>query len=190
MSEMTSVGREFSDLLFELPFQVPQDFLYLARALGILNGMCAGLDPEFNPWREMQPYVAALVTSNGDTAGVKPGGLLNFQTLRGLLAGDGVDVLLGTTRRAVQFPALAEDVLRRADRGELTLRVAPDQQLARQIRALEHVMQRLVSAVVFAGMAISSALLYGAGEHTLSVIGMALTSFTFLRVLLMGKSKT
>lgn len=193
MSEVATIGREFSDLLFELPFQVPQDFLYLARAVGILDGMCTGLDPHFDPWREMQPFVGALLAQNGEKLNINstPHSLLSFQTLRGLLAGDGVqNLLMDTTRRAVQFPSLADDVLRRADRGELTVRIAPDPELARQIDTLEHVMQRLVSAVVFAGMAISSALLYGAGEQTLSVIGLALTMVSFVRVLLAGKQKT
>src|SRR5690606_29675654 len=50
VSEAAGLAREFSDLLLSLPFQVPQDFLYLTRAVGILTGMATGLDPDYDPW--------------------------------------------------------------------------------------------------------------------------------------------
>ncbi len=61
VSEMTALGREFSDLLFSLPFQVPQDFLYLTRCVGILSGLCTGLDPNFDPWHEVAPFAQSLL---------------------------------------------------------------------------------------------------------------------------------
>src|SRR5262245_33339379 len=38
-TEARELGHEFNDLLFAMPFQVPQDFIYLGRAMGILSGM-------------------------------------------------------------------------------------------------------------------------------------------------------
>ncbi len=52
----------FSDLLFALPFQVPQDFLYLTRCVGILSGLCTGLDPNFDPWHEVAPFAQSTTT--------------------------------------------------------------------------------------------------------------------------------
>lgn len=48
--EMAYFGRKYRDLLYDMPFQVPQDFIYLARAVGMLSGLCVALDPNFNPW--------------------------------------------------------------------------------------------------------------------------------------------
>jgi len=48
--EMAYFGRKYRDLLYDMPFQVPQDFIYLARAVGMLSGLCVTLDPTFNPW--------------------------------------------------------------------------------------------------------------------------------------------
>jgi predicted unusual protein kinase regulating ubiquinone biosynthesis (AarF/ABC1/UbiB family) len=195
MSEMAALGREFSDLLFEMPFQAPQDFVVLARTVGILTGMCTGLDPQYDPWHEIQPFVQKMMAENGEFLAllVNPRDLLRPRTIRALLAGNGTDALLGAgaalLRRTIQLPMLAEDVLRRADRGELTVQVKPSRDMDRQIRRMENAAQRLVSAVMFTGLAIGSAVLYSAGERTLSIAGLALTVFTFLRVVLASNTR-
>jgi hypothetical protein len=198
-SDMVDLGREFSDLLFKLPFQVPQDFLYLARAVGILSGICTGLDPQIDPWHEMQPFVRSLAAEDGEAQalGIPPLSLnpldwLRPQTLRSLLAGDGVvDLLLETgrtlARRTVQLPALADDVLRRADRGDLVVRAEPTPPLQRQLDRIEGAVQRIAGAVIFSGLALSSTLLYVAGEHTLGTAGFALAGMALLKVLLGGR---
>ncbi|MFT5194005.1 MAG: putative unusual protein kinase regulating ubiquinone biosynthesis (AarF/ABC1/UbiB family), partial [Candidatus Promineifilaceae bacterium] len=52
--EIREIGNEFRDILFDLPFQVPQNFVYLGRALGILSGIASGLHPTINPWYSIQ----------------------------------------------------------------------------------------------------------------------------------------
>jgi predicted unusual protein kinase regulating ubiquinone biosynthesis (AarF/ABC1/UbiB family) len=48
--ELAAFMSQFRDLLFDLPFQVPQDYIYLVRAAGILSGMFSSLDPHINYW--------------------------------------------------------------------------------------------------------------------------------------------
>lgn len=193
LGEMAELGREFSDLLFALPFQVPQDFILLARCVGILTGLCTGLDPDFDPWREVTPFVEYLLAENGETPPLPPGAnpldLARPATLRSLLTRENLARLLDVGRRAMGLPALVDDVLRRADRGDLAVRAAPTPELERQISRIEGALNRLAGAVLFGGLAISSAILYAAGEHTLSVVGLALAAFTFLRVVLAGQSR-
>jgi hypothetical protein len=74
-------------------------------------------------------------------------------------------------------------VLRHADRGDLTIRAAPSPDLERQINQLERTVVRLSAAVVFAGLAVSGAILYTAGEHTIGAAGFALAGLTLLRVI-------
>jgi predicted unusual protein kinase regulating ubiquinone biosynthesis (AarF/ABC1/UbiB family) len=194
-SEMKSISREFSDLLFSMPFQVPQDFLYLARAAGILFGMCTGLDPALDPWREMSPFVQEMLSEQGEAPGLRaailatdPRALFKPQTLRALLTNGGIQVLTETgtdiARRMFQLPLVLDEVLRQANRGELSFQIAPSPELNREMRKLEKAIQRMVGAVMFAGLAFSSALLYTVGEHTLSWVGMFLTLITFIRVVL------
>ncbi|VAW32407.1 Uncharacterized ABC1 family protein Caur_1826, partial [hydrothermal vent metagenome] len=47
--ELKELSQEFRDLLFDFPFQVPQDFIYLGRALGMMAGMVSQLDEEISP---------------------------------------------------------------------------------------------------------------------------------------------
>ncbi len=194
VSEMTALGREFSDLLFALPFQVPQDFLYLARCVAILSGLCTGLDPAFDPWHEVAPFAQSLL-ENGAVpdpgvlrSGATSADWLNPQTIRALFSEANRErllaVALDTARRLIDLPAVADDVLRRADRGDLTIRASPSPDLEQQIHRLEGAANRLAAAVVFAGLAVSSAILYAAGEQALSAAGLVLAGVTFFRVVI------
>lgn len=190
LGEMAELGREFSDLLFSLPFQVPQDFLYLARCVGMLAGICTGLDPGFDPWREVYPFVERLLADSGEAPplppGVDPGDWLRPETLRALFTRRNLTLALDVGRRTLQLPMLADAVLRRADRGDLAVRAALTPELDRQFNRMESALQRLTGAILFGGLAISSAILYASGEHTVSYVGLGLTGITFLRVALAG----
>jgi predicted unusual protein kinase regulating ubiquinone biosynthesis (AarF/ABC1/UbiB family) len=69
MSELSNISPEeiiqfinqFRELLYTLPFQVPQDIIFLGRAVGILSGMCTGLDPEFNVWDQIEPFARNII---------------------------------------------------------------------------------------------------------------------------------
>ncbi|MCP4417103.1 MAG: AarF/ABC1/UbiB kinase family protein [Chloroflexi bacterium] len=60
-AEMQELGQEFRDLLFDFPFQVPQDFIYLGRALGMMAGMVTQLDAEISPWYFFEKYGRTVV---------------------------------------------------------------------------------------------------------------------------------
>jgi predicted unusual protein kinase regulating ubiquinone biosynthesis (AarF/ABC1/UbiB family) len=48
MREMRAFALEFRELMYALPFQVPQDLILLGRTVAILSGMCTGLNAQFN----------------------------------------------------------------------------------------------------------------------------------------------
>lgn len=173
-SEASNLAAEFNDLLFSLPFQVPQDFLYLARAVGILVGIATGLDPDYDPWREILPFATRVLSAENSHPFQAPFSLRD----------SGLDLL----RRAAQLPLVAEDVLRHADRGDLTVRVQPSPELDRRLAALERGQQRLFGAVILAALLISTTLLYVADEGALSAVGLGLSGLTLLRVMLSRNS--
>ncbi len=120
---MANIGKEFNDLLFSMPFQVPQDFIYLGRTVSILSGICTGLDPDFNPWNEMQPYTQKLIAKQLSTNGNNPiASIFGSSALQGLFSGNGAQALLSIGQnlfgRALT-PADGKDALARAERGEL-----------------------------------------------------------------------
>ncbi|MCJ7733561.1 MAG: AarF/UbiB family protein, partial [Anaerolineales bacterium] len=59
--EFMAFAMEFRELMYDMPFQIPQDLLLLGRTVGILSGMCTGLDPGFNLWENLRPYAEDLV---------------------------------------------------------------------------------------------------------------------------------
>jgi predicted unusual protein kinase regulating ubiquinone biosynthesis (AarF/ABC1/UbiB family) len=63
--KVQELGQEFRDLLFDFPFQVPQDFIYLGRAMGMVSGLVSLLDPEINPWYQLERYGEALLAGEG-----------------------------------------------------------------------------------------------------------------------------
>ena len=63
--EMMRFGLQFRELMLELPFQLPQNLLMLGRTVGLLSGMCTGLDAEFNLWNGISPYATKLISDEG-----------------------------------------------------------------------------------------------------------------------------
>ncbi|MDX2161843.1 MAG: AarF/UbiB family protein [bacterium] len=196
MQQMTSIsfdnvakiGEEFSDLLFTMPFQVPQDFIYLGRTVSILSGLSTSLDPSFNPWSEMVPFTQKLVSQQA--AIVPAGTLFSSPALQNLLAGNAPAALLSlgqsVIQRAINPNGKANSVLERLESGDLKLRVEPSSAYQRQLSRIEAQGRKTSRAVVFGAMLIASAVFYTGGEPMIGVIGFALTGIAYLRYLLSG----
>ncbi|MBK8985573.1 MAG: AarF/ABC1/UbiB kinase family protein [Chloroflexi bacterium] len=54
--EIAELSREFRDVLFAFPFQVPQDFVYLGRAVSMVSGLVTQLNPQINPWYYFEKF--------------------------------------------------------------------------------------------------------------------------------------
>ncbi|MFN8420119.1 MAG: AarF/UbiB family protein [Anaerolineae bacterium] len=165
--EVSSVAREFSDLLLSMPFQMPQDFIYLSRAVGILSGMCTGLDPTFDPWQQMQPFVERLMVEQ-NSKNVIPAGPRAMLDV-------GVKMIRDFATRTYRLPQLADTVLQRAERGELTVQISPNDSLYKQVNRIETTINQLSLGVIFATVALASTLLYTQREHTLGMIGFGIS---------------
>jgi len=109
MSELRAVDRrevrefmsQFRDLLFELPFQVPENLIYLGRTVAILSGMCTGLDPNFNLFIAITPFAEKLLAE--ETQGNRLEGW--------------IDEILDQLRRLALLPARLDAVLGKFERG-------------------------------------------------------------------------
>jgi predicted unusual protein kinase regulating ubiquinone biosynthesis (AarF/ABC1/UbiB family) len=187
--EMVALGRQFSDLLLTMPFQMPQDFIYLSRAVGILSGMCTGLDPNFDPWKEMQPFTAKLLTASSARTQTALGAEKTPNALPGALsvAGVALGVVRSYAQRLAQLPTLAETVLARADRGELNVQATLDSETREQITRIETTLAKMVSGIVFATLTLASTLLYINHEHGLGTIGYILAGIALLLLLMRGR---
>ncbi len=164
--EMREFAIKYRDLLYELPFQVPQDFIYLARAVGILSGICTMLDPEFNPWEPVAQYAQQFVAQEANASA-------------SLL----IDEALALAQIAVSLPRQLQDVLTRFQHGDIDLRISAGKDFSIDLHRLRQSVDRLVQSVVFAGLLVSSTLLYTDGQITPGLIGFGLAGLALLLLL-------
>ncbi|MFZ5819703.1 MAG: ABC1 kinase family protein [Chloroflexota bacterium] len=165
--EMRKFAHQYRDLMLNMPFQVPQNLIFLARTVAILSGMCTGLDPDFNLWTTLAPYARKLVAEEASS---------------GLDAW--LDELGEMFKTLLALPGQAGRTLALAESGGLAVQ-AP--QVSREVRGLTRAVDRLTGGVVFAALAISGALLWGADEARAGAGLLAAAGATLLWILLGGK---
>lgn len=185
---MAQIGEQFNDLLFSMPFQVPQDFIYLGRTMGILSGLATNLDPNFNPWSEMQPYTAQLLQMRASDGGSVVSNVFGSSVLQGLFNGNGAKALLNIGQSILGIAPAASDpreVLTRLERGDITLNVAPNSAFEKQFARLEAQGRRTTRAVLAGSGLVSAAVLYSGGHG-----GLALVAFVFAGVMYVGLTLT
>jgi predicted unusual protein kinase regulating ubiquinone biosynthesis (AarF/ABC1/UbiB family) len=170
--EMRRFANEFRDLLYEMPFQLPSDLLFLGRCVSILSGMCTGLDPDFNVFKGLQPFAEELVAEEGD---------IWFSEL--------LKVLVEQGRSLVSLPSRLDAALIRIERGELTIIARADPELGDQLKSLTQAVQRLVGAGMFAALLIAGSLLYTNGSLIEGGISFGLAILTLLWLFLAGRRR-
>jgi predicted unusual protein kinase regulating ubiquinone biosynthesis (AarF/ABC1/UbiB family) len=168
--EMHDFARQFRDLMYEMPFQVPADLIFLGRCVAILSGICTGLEAEFNLFEGLAPFAQSLVSEEG-------GGWLG--TALKLLGEQGAALL--------RMPARLDAAIGKIERGELSVvaRASPD--LERRIDALVRAIDRLVGAVLFAGLILVGALLMLNGERVIGEVCLGLAVVVLVWMLWGGR---
>ena len=144
--EMHEFAKEFRELAYSMPFQVPQDIVFLLRTIAILSGICTGLYSDFNFWESLVPYATKLVAEDGESR---------------------FDFLLGEAGALLQtlitIPRQLETALGKIERNELGVRIPT---LDTQVRGLELSMRRIVYALIFLALLLSGVQLHLGGEIT------------------------
>ncbi|PKN87228.1 MAG: ABC transporter [Chloroflexi bacterium HGW-Chloroflexi-8] len=154
---------EFGELMYEMPFQMPENLILLGRCVSILSGMCTGLDPNFNIFERLTPYAGKLIEAEG-------GGKL--KTIW--------DEVLKIGQLILKLPARTDALFTKMEQGRLDVRVPS---LTREMERLNRSQRKTATAVVFAAFLLSSVQLYIAGEFVIAAgFGGAtlLTLFWFL----------
>jgi predicted unusual protein kinase regulating ubiquinone biosynthesis (AarF/ABC1/UbiB family) len=123
---------QFSELIRQLPFQLPEDFLMLLRAVSLISGVTSSLNRDFNMWDAVDPFARSLL-NGGSNPTLKAVGreLASFATT---VAG---------------LPKRIDSVLGLMDQGKLAMRLP---EVEKSIRRLDGSVRRVASALVFAGL--------------------------------------
>ncbi|GAA1059914.1 AarF/UbiB family protein [Agromyces bracchium] len=137
--ELRKFAIEFGEVMRTLPFQLPENFLLIIRAMSLTSGMCSSLDPEFNIWDAVEPYAAQLLRD-------ERGNIVQS------LGREAVSVV-GTAWR---LPGRLDKVVDRIEQGRL---VANSPRIEQRMTRLERTAGRIVSAVIFVGLFLGGILL-------------------------------
>jgi predicted unusual protein kinase regulating ubiquinone biosynthesis (AarF/ABC1/UbiB family) len=164
MGEWHDLAREYRDILYEMPFQFPTDLLFVGRALAILFGIATALDPDFDPWRAIEPFARQMATDE-----VR-------RDWRGI-----VGELEKATRLVLSLPGQADRFFRQASQGQLTMRTSWTPDAMRTLNRVEAAVSRLAWAVVFAALLLSAVAVYVTqGGDVVSYLLFALAAVALL----------
>lgn len=169
--EMHEFAKEFRDLVYDMPFQIPQNLIFLGRAVAILSGMCIGLDPHFNLWERLAPFAQKLIAEE--------------------IGGRNLEFWLGELVSLVQamlvVPKRMDAVFSKIEKGEVAIRVP---KIESHIVRLEWAMRQMVGALIFMVLLLGGVQLYLAGEKPLGEVLLAGSTLTLIWILLTGWRKT
>ena len=133
--EFRDFAVEFGDVVRALPFQMPENFLLIIRAMSLTSGVCSSLDSRFNLWDSVEPYAAQLLRDE-----------------RGNIVQDVAQQALDAGRLALGVPKRLDGLLTRLEDGSLAV-ASP--RLEQQVRRLDRTMRRSASALIFGALLIA-----------------------------------
>ncbi len=155
---------EFRQLIYDMPFQFPEDMILFGRCMSILSGICSGLNPAFNFWTSIAPFAQKLVEQE---------------------AGRGLDFwlkeIVDVLTSAVALPKKLEGMIRHIESGKLQVQTP---ELNQKIAQLERTQGRTVGAILFTAFLLAGVQLYLGGQPQLALAAAGLALFCLLVILL------
>ena len=123
-----------------LPFQLPENFLLLIRAISLTSGVCSALDPDVQHVGCRRALRGAALCATSAATSSRPSAKRSL-SIAGL---------------AARLPRRLDELVTRVQDGEIAVDTP---RLDRRIARLERTIRRVVSAVLFAGLFIGGAVL-------------------------------
>ncbi len=163
--EFRAFAIEFGDTVRALPFQLPENFLLIVRAMSLTSGMCSALDPSFNIWDAVEPYAQRLIREES-----------------GNVVQSAVQEAGSIAMLAARLPRRLDALVDRVEEGRVAVQ---SPKIERRLRDLERMGRRVVSAVLFAALLIAGAVLHGADE-VLGAVLMGVSAAPLLHALFAG----
>ncbi len=167
--EIHQFAHQYRDLMLSMPFQVPQNLLFLARTVAILSGMCTGLDPDFNLWQQLAPFARKLVEE---------------ETASGL--DYWLDELGEMLQTLLALPGQASRALTQAEGSGLLVQ---SPQVSREVHALTRSVDRLTGGILFAALLIGGIMLVNAGNASFGGGLLGASGLALLWILFGNKGK-
>jgi predicted unusual protein kinase regulating ubiquinone biosynthesis (AarF/ABC1/UbiB family) len=163
--EFRAFAIEFGDVVRSLPFQFPENFLLIIRAMSLTSGMCSSLDPAFNIWDAVEPYAGELIRQEGGNV------VQAFAQQAVAVAGT-----------AARLPQRLDELTSRIEEGRVSVQ---SPRLERRMASLERTGRRILSAVLFAALFIGGIVLR-AEDAVFGMVVMAVSVLPLLHALFAG----
>ena len=164
--ELREFALRFSEILRTLPFQLPNDFLFLIRALSLISGVASTLNREFNIWDAIDPFARSLLNGAGSGVAKNLGKeFLSFASTVGRL------------------PGRIDDLISRVDAGQVIIR---NPELETRLRVLDSSVRRATSGLLFTGLLIGGLMINGQNE-TLSYWLLGISALPLIHALGFGR---
>ena len=167
--EIHKFAHQYRDLMLSMPFQVPQNLIFLARTVAILSGMCTGLNPDFNLWQQLAPFARKLVEE---------------ETVSGL--DYWLDELGEMLQALLALPGQTSRALAQVEGNGLLVQ-AP--QVSREVRSLTRSVDRLTGSVVFTAFLIGGIMLVNSGNSAFGGGLLGASGLALLWILFGNKGK-
>jgi len=164
--EFREFADQFGHVVRSLPFQLPENFLLIIRAMSLTSGVCSALDASFNLWDSVEPYAAQLIRDE-----------------RGNVVGDLGRQALDSATIALRLPKRIDGLVTRIEDGSIAV---SNPGLERRVIRLEHAARRLVSALVFGALLIAGALVRS-DDTVFGTVLMAISAVPLLHALFSGR---
>ena len=143
------------ELVYETPFQLPVDLIFVMRALSTFEGVGRMLDPGFNLISVTKPYLIELMTSNNQTTN-------DFINQFGRQVGE-----LGS--KAVGIPKRIDESLERLEQGDLQLQIRMGES-DRQFKKMFTAQKTLGHSILIGSLSIASALLVTSKQNNFALL--------------------
>ena len=163
--EFRDFAVQFGDVVRSLPFQLPENFLLIIRAMSLTSGVCSALDAQFNLWDSVEPYASQLLKDE-----------------RGNVVKDVAKQAVELAGVVVGLPKRLDSVITRIENGQLAVETP---RLERRVALLERAARRLVSALLFGALLIAGAVIRP-DDSTLGTVLMSVSALPLLHALLAG----
>jgi len=165
--EFRDFAIQFGDVVRALPFQLPENFLLIIRAMSLTSGVCSSLNPAFNLWDSVEPYASQLIRDEG-----------------GNVVQDFGKQALENAGIAWRLPKRLDGLVTRFEDGSVAVS-SPG--LERRVARLERSVGRAVSALLFGALLIAGAVLR-ADDTVLGTVLMLVSVLPLLHALLSGRN--
>ncbi|WP_341951935.1 AarF/UbiB family protein [Salinibacterium sp. TMP30] len=163
--EFRAFGNEFSEVVRTMPFQLPENFLLIIRAVSVTSGVASNLNSAYNVWTAIEPFAQRLAIDEG-------GGTVK----------EFAKQALSSAGLLLRLPQQLESVATLMQRGQLTVETPGAD---KRLRVIEQLARRVLSAILFTALLIGGILLRPT-DPTVGTVLMVISALPLTHALFSG----